>query len=56
MLDMTPVIMREFMPTVMQRIQERIKPLSAEMTKEMSDISKPAVNQVPAAPPPPSGK
>jgi hypothetical protein len=53
MLDMTPVIMREFMPTVMERIQERIKPLNDEMIKEMTDISKPSMNQLLVAPPPP---
>jgi hypothetical protein len=53
MLDMTPVIMREFMPTVMERIQERIKPLNDEMIKEMTDISNPSINQLLVAPPPP---
>jgi hypothetical protein len=53
MLDMTPVIMRDFMPTVMQRIQERIKPLNAQMTKEMTEISKPSTHQLLVAPPPP---
>jgi hypothetical protein len=32
--------MKEFMPVVMQRINERIKPLTDEMTKEMAEISK----------------
>ena len=54
MLDMTPVIMKEFMPTVMTRIQERIKPLNAEMIKEMTSISQPSVNQPLVAPPPPA--
>jgi hypothetical protein len=40
MLDVVPVIMKEFMPVVMQRINERIKPLTDEMTKEMAEISK----------------
>jgi hypothetical protein len=37
-LDMAPVIMSEFMPTVMQRVQERIKPLTDEMEKEMKEV------------------
>jgi hypothetical protein len=42
MLDMVPVIMKEFMPVVMQRVQSRAKPLSDEMEKEMREIAKPA--------------
>ncbi|MGA3045162.1 MAG: DUF2059 domain-containing protein [Terracidiphilus sp.] len=53
MIDMTPVIMREFIPTVTQRVQERVKPLTEEMTKELMDISKPSTNQLLVAPPPP---
>jgi hypothetical protein len=58
MLDMMPVIMTEFMPTVMRRVQERIAPLTTEMIKEMAEA-----NGVPAAtapkvlpPPPPPAK
>jgi hypothetical protein len=40
MLDIVPVIMKEFMPVVMQRMQERIKPLTDEMTKEMEETTK----------------
>lgn len=40
LLDIVPVIMKEFMPVVMQRINERIKPLTDEMTKEMAEIIK----------------
>jgi hypothetical protein len=40
MLDRTPVIMSEFMPTVMKRVQERMKPIVEEMTKEMEAITK----------------
>jgi hypothetical protein len=40
MLDTVPAIMKEFMPMVMQRVQERIKPLADEMTKELGDIVK----------------
>jgi hypothetical protein len=35
MLDMVPVIMQEYMPMVMERIQDRISPLIDEMTKDM---------------------
>jgi hypothetical protein len=39
-LEVVPVIMKEFMPVVMQRISERIEPLTEEMTKEMAEIAK----------------
>jgi hypothetical protein len=42
MLDMAPVIMQEYVPMMMQRTQERIKPLMDEMGKEMEQIAKPA--------------
>jgi hypothetical protein len=42
MVAMTPVIMQEYVPLVMQRTQERIKPLMDEMSKEMEQIAKPA--------------
>jgi len=35
MLDMVPVIMQEFMPMVMQRMDERMQPMIDQMTKEM---------------------
>jgi hypothetical protein len=41
LLAMQPVIMKEFMPTVMQRMQERSKPLIDEMSKEIEAICKP---------------
>jgi hypothetical protein len=41
LLAMQPVIMKEFMPTVMQRMQERSKPLIEEMSKEIKAITKP---------------
>jgi len=34
-LDMVPVIMQEFMPAEMHRIQEKIKPIADEMQKEL---------------------
>jgi hypothetical protein len=46
MVDMAPVIMREYMPMVMQKMQERMKPMMDEMKKEMEEIAKP---QAPSA-------
>ena len=40
MLNVVPAIMQEYMPMVMQRMQDRIKPLSDEMTKEMGEVCK----------------
>jgi uncharacterized protein len=51
MLDMAPVIMQEFTPMVMQRVQERTKPLMDDMSKEMEEVMKP-----PAAAAPPADK
>jgi hypothetical protein len=42
MVAMAPVVMQEYMPLVMQRMQERTKPLIEEMSKEMEQIAKPA--------------
>jgi hypothetical protein len=39
-LDMQPVIMQEYFPVVLQRMQDRIQPLIGEMTREIEDISK----------------
>jgi uncharacterized protein len=41
MLDMQPIMMKESMTTVMQRMQDRIKPLIDEMSKEMEGVAKP---------------
>jgi hypothetical protein len=40
MLNIVPVIMQEYMPMVMQRMQERMRPLNDEMIKEMGAIGK----------------
>jgi hypothetical protein len=40
MLDMQPMMMKESMTLVMQRVQERIKPLIDEMSKEMEGVVK----------------
>jgi hypothetical protein len=39
MLDMVPAMMQEFLPQAMQKIQAKIKPLIAEMSKEMVDVA-----------------
>jgi uncharacterized protein len=49
LLQLTPVIMQEYMPVVMQRVQERSKDLLAGMSKELADALK---SSVPVATPP----
>jgi hypothetical protein len=56
MLDMVPVIMQEFMPVVMNRMQERIKPVIDEMTREMGDAIKSSSTPIKVAPPQPPPK
>jgi hypothetical protein len=51
LLQMTPVIMQEYMPVVMQRVQERSKALTAGMSKDITDVLK---SSAPAATPPPA--
>jgi uncharacterized protein len=51
LLRLTPIIMQEYMPVVMQRMQERSKDLMAAMMKEMIDVVK---SSAPAAPAPPA--
>jgi hypothetical protein len=41
MVAITPVIMQEYMPLVMGRMQERMKPLIEDLGKEMEAIAKP---------------
>ncbi len=38
LLEMTPVIMQEYMPVLMQRAQERSKDLIADMSKDISAV------------------
>ncbi len=40
MVDTVPVIMKEYMPMVIRKTQERMKPLLVEMSKEAADIAK----------------
>jgi hypothetical protein len=39
MLDMVPAVMQEFMPQAMQKIQRKMRPLIAEMSKELAEIA-----------------
>jgi len=43
MLAMVPVIMKEYMPMVMKKMQERIQPAVDELTKERAEALKPKV-------------
>lgn len=40
LLQLTPVIMQEYVPVVMQRVQDRSKALTDEMSKEIADVLK----------------
>ena len=51
LLQVTPVIMQEYVPVVMQRVQERSKALTDEMSKEIADVLK---SSAPAATAPPA--
>jgi hypothetical protein len=53
LLHITPVIMQEYMPMVMQRLQERSKDLTAELSKEITDVLKSSAPPT-AAPPAPA--
>ncbi len=48
LLQMTPVIMQEYVPVVMQRVQERSKALTADMSKEITDVLKSSAPDAPA--------
>jgi uncharacterized protein len=50
LLKTTPIIMQEYMPVMMQRVQQRSKDLTAEMSKEIADVLK---SSAPAATEPP---
>ncbi|WP_313901065.1 DUF2059 domain-containing protein [Occallatibacter riparius] len=51
MLDMVPVVMQEFLPNFMQKMQAKMRPLVAEMAKEMAAIVAPAAgDKAPAKP------
>jgi hypothetical protein len=43
LLDKQPVILQEYLPLVMQRTMDRIKPLTDEMTREMAEIAKSSI-------------
>jgi hypothetical protein len=49
MLDIVPVVMQEFVPTFTQKLQGKMRPLLAEMAKELAEIAAPASGDKPAA-------
>jgi uncharacterized protein len=54
LLDAQPLINREFMPIVMQHVQERTRQLDAEMEQDLQQfIKSQEQSPAPAAPPPP---
>jgi len=53
LLDAQPVILKEYMPVIMQRVQERSKALTAEEAKEMEEVTGSHMGQMLDAPPPP---
>jgi hypothetical protein len=54
LLQMTPIIMQEYMPLVMQRVQDRSKDLTADFTKELNGVlnSTPPAATAPSTPTP----
>ena len=53
LLDAQPVILKEYMPVIMQRVQERSKALTEEEAKEMEEVTGSHMGQILDAPPPP---
>ena len=53
LLDAQPLILKEYMPVIMQRVQERSKALTAEEAKEMEEVTGSHMGQMLDAPPPP---
>jgi hypothetical protein len=43
LLEKQPVILQEYLPVVLQRTMDRVKPLTEEMTKEMAEIAKSSI-------------
>jgi hypothetical protein len=54
MIATVPAIMQELLPTMMLRMQERLKPLIEDMAKEMAEIVKTPGSTLLVAPPPPT--
>lgn len=54
LLDMAPLVMKEYVPMVMKRTQERSRVLTAEMMKELEQTTGGALGPALVAPPPPS--
>jgi hypothetical protein len=53
LLDAQPVILKEYMPVVMQRVQERSKALGEEESKEMEEVTGSHMGNMLVTPPPP---
>jgi hypothetical protein len=53
LLDAQPVILKEYMPVIMLRVQERSKALGEEEAKEMEEVTGSHMGEMLAAPPPP---
>ncbi len=49
LLNIQPVIMKQYMPLVMKRTQERTKALTDEMTKDVTDVIKASTAATPPA-------
>jgi len=56
LLDAQPLILKEYMPVIMQRVQERSKALGEEEAKEMEEVTGSHLGEKLAAPPPPPAK
>jgi hypothetical protein len=59
LLNLTPVMMQEYMPMAMKRMQESTKTLTDDMTREMLECIKPddeLIKAGPPSPPPPPAK
>jgi uncharacterized protein len=55
LLQITPVIMQEYMPVVMQRVQDRSRELTQELTREIDGVLKSSAPDA-TAPPAPAPK
>jgi hypothetical protein len=53
LLDAQPVILKEYMPVIMQHVQERSKALGEDEAKEMEEITGSHMGRILVAPPPP---
>ena len=54
LLDAQPVILKEYMPVIMQRVQERSKALGEAEAREMEEVTGSHMGGIVATPPPPT--